>query len=68
MHFLIDTHVLLWYLDGNKQLSDKLCQTINDENNVIVVSVASLWELAIKLKLKKLNINITLPEIQAHLA
>ena len=67
MSFLIDTHVLIWYLDGNNKLEDKIRERINDEQNIIVVSIASLWELAIKQRLGKLNTKITLSEIQNHI-
>jgi PIN domain nuclease of toxin-antitoxin system len=68
MGFLIDTHILIWYLDGDKRLSNKIRQRIDDENNSIIISVASLWEIAIKLRLEKLNTKITLSEIQLHIA
>jgi PIN domain nuclease of toxin-antitoxin system len=67
MRFLIDTHILIWYLDGNKRLPDKIRGEINNDNNIVIISVASLWELAIKLSLKKIDTNITLPYIEAHI-
>ena len=67
MKFLIDTHVLVWYLDGNKKLRDKTRDLINDDDNVIIVSIASLWELAIKINLKKINTEINLPDVQAYI-
>jgi PIN domain nuclease of toxin-antitoxin system len=67
MRYLIDTHILIWYLDGNKRLPDKIKQIINDEDNTVIVSVVSLWEFSIKLKLGKLDVDLTLQEIQTHL-
>jgi PIN domain nuclease of toxin-antitoxin system len=67
MKFLIDAHVLIWYLDGNKKLRDKTRDLINNDENVVVISVASLWEFAIKINLKKINTKISLPEVQAYI-
>lgn len=54
MKFLLDTHSLIWFLDGNPRLSAHARQLIEDENNGLFVSVASLWEMAIKVSLGKL--------------
>jgi PIN domain nuclease of toxin-antitoxin system len=45
---LIDTHVMLWWALGNSQLSIKARSLLADEGNDCVVSVASVWEVAIK--------------------
>jgi PIN domain nuclease of toxin-antitoxin system len=42
MYYLIDTHVLIWYLDGNKKLPEKIREIVTYEDNEIAVSVASL--------------------------
>jgi PIN domain nuclease of toxin-antitoxin system len=68
MRFLIDTHVLVWYLDGNSKLPVKVREELNNPENTIVISIASIWELAIKLGLKKINIKNTLPEIEDYIA
>ena len=65
--FLIDTHVLVWYLDGNKRLSGEVRDLINDDDNSVAVSIASIWELAIKLSLKKIETKISLPDIEAYI-
>jgi len=39
MQFLIDTHILIWYLDGSNKLPEKIKEIINDENNIIVVTL-----------------------------
>lgn len=69
MRYLIDTHVLVWYLNGDDRLSVKLRDELDDENNVIIVSIASLWELTIKMSKEKKDIRfkITLPQLQAHI-
>ena len=51
---LIDTHVLLWWLDGDKRLLRKLRQLIQTEDNEILVSAASVWEITTKARIGKL--------------
>ena len=53
MGLLLDTHVLIWFLNGDKKLSQKAKKLIEDPNNSKIVSIASIWEIAIKLSLGK---------------
>jgi len=55
MRLLLDTHVFLWFIQGDKQLSVALRAQIEDESNVKYVSLASLWEIAIKVSVGKLT-------------
>lgn len=55
MNLLLDTHTLIWFLNGDNQLSNVARELIEKEINNKYVSVASLWEIAIKISLKKLN-------------
>jgi len=64
MNFLIDTHVLLWYLEGNRTLPGKIRNDINNSENNIFISIASFWELAIKLASGKINTKITFAQIE----
>ena len=50
MEYLLDTHIALWLLTDNKQLSHKARQMISSPSHRIYASVASLWEVAIKHK------------------
>lgn len=54
MRILLDTHVLLWWLAGDSQLPPRLRRTIGDEENIVLVSAASAWEIATKVRLGKL--------------
>lgn len=54
MKHLIDTHTLLWYLSANKQLSRIAYDAIENDQNSIFISQATLFELAIKVSLGKL--------------
>ena len=53
--YLVDTHTLLWFFNGDKRLSQTAKQILSDEQCSKFVSVASVWELAIKSNLGKLK-------------
>ncbi len=57
MNLLLDSHTLIWFLNGDNQLSNVARELIEKEINNKFVSVASLWEIAIKISLKKLTFN-----------
>ena len=60
MRYLLDTHVLIWFLlEDNEKISTKLKKIIKDPKNDIYISIATLWEITIKL-----NINKFVPEIE----
>jgi len=54
MRFLLDTHALLWWLDGDRRLSRRARTAIGNADNAVFVSAASAWELATKARLGKL--------------
>lgn len=56
MNFLLDTHTLLWFLEGKPELSNVARMTIESPVNVKWVSVATLWEIAVKMNLGKLTL------------
>lgn len=56
MRILLDTHALLWFLDDNPELSARAKVTIEHPDTETLVSIASLWEIAIKSNLGKLKI------------
>ena len=53
MDLLLDTHSLIWFLNGDEKLSDKAKSAIEDPTNSKIVSIASIWEIAIKISLFK---------------
>ena len=56
MRYLLDTHALLWALGEPTTLSPQAGDIIADPTNLIFVSVASLWECAIKASIGKLDL------------
>jgi PIN domain nuclease of toxin-antitoxin system len=58
---LVDTHVILWWLTGDDQLSDDVASRLSDEPEVHL-SAATVWEIAVKQALGKLDGPDDLPE------
>ncbi len=56
MEYLLDTHALLWIVTDDNQLSNKVREIFLDEQNEIYISIASLWEIAIKVSLNRLEL------------
>lgn len=48
MQYIIDTHILIWFLLDDKKLPKEAKEIIQDEENEIYYSTASLWEIDIK--------------------
>jgi PIN domain nuclease of toxin-antitoxin system len=53
---LLDTHVFLWWNQGDAQLSRKAVRVLADPANSLVLSVASAWEIAVKTQSGKLRL------------
>ena len=53
MRYLLDTNALLWFLAGDAKLSGRARVLIEDPNNEKLLSIVSLWEIAIKVRLEK---------------
>ncbi len=56
MKLLLDTHIFLWFINGDKRLSDDMQQDIRDPDNEVYLSVVSLWEVVVKHQLGKLSL------------
>ena len=55
--FLLDSQVVLWWLDGADRLADRALDAISQTDVDVLVSVASVWELTIKASSGKLKID-----------
>jgi PIN domain nuclease of toxin-antitoxin system len=51
---LLDTHALLWWLDGDRRLSRRARRLIDNDETAVLVSAASAWEICTKFRLGKL--------------
>ena len=56
MRALLDTSAFLWFISGSDRLSNKARNHIADFNNDLVISIASIWEIAIKTSIGKLEL------------
>jgi PIN domain nuclease of toxin-antitoxin system len=56
MELLLDTHALIWFINGDDSLPDKVKDEIKDVRNKCFLSTGSLWEIAIKTSLGKLEL------------
>ncbi len=63
MGILIDTHALIWFLNGDSQLSSAANNELKKPKLERYISKASLWEISIKVGLGKLQLNCPLAEL-----
>ena len=63
MKVLFDTHTFLWWDSDPRQLSPQALAACQDPANTLLLSVASVWEMQIKLQLGKLNLSLPLAEV-----
>ena len=64
MEYLLDTHTFLWFINGDVQLSKHAREAIGNPDAIKYVSIASFWEIAIKVNLGKLSLDM--PYIDLH--
>jgi PIN domain nuclease of toxin-antitoxin system len=55
MKLLLDTQALIWWINDDPKLGSRARSLIADDRNQVLVSVASLWEMAIKHRIGKLE-------------
>ncbi len=63
MRLLLDSHALLWFLEGNALLSTHARKAIEDASNSKYVSHATAWEIAIKVSLGKLELKVSYEDL-----
>lgn len=64
MKLLLDTHSFLWFIGESDQLSDYARQIIEHPDNVLFLSVGSLWEMSIKVSIGKLKVPLPFTRLQ----
>jgi PIN domain nuclease of toxin-antitoxin system len=64
VRLLIDTHILIWALEGSPRLSAKAKELLRDSEHEHWVSAASVWEIAIKASIRKLTLSRPLVELE----
>lgn len=63
MKLLLDTHIFIWWADQPEKLSPAALSALEDEANELLLSVASVWEMQIKIQLGKLKLSLPLKEL-----
>jgi PIN domain nuclease of toxin-antitoxin system len=54
VHLLLDTHALIWWMNESPSLPETVRRLLVDKRNTVVVSAASAWEMATKVRLGRL--------------
>ncbi len=61
MRLLLDTHSFLWFISGDERMSTTARGWVEDVQNEVFLSVASLWEMAIKISLGRVESHKIVP-------
>lgn len=59
MHYLIDTHIFIWWLSGNKKLKSSIRKILENNENHIVASVINGIEISVKARTRKIKLKTT---------
>jgi PIN domain nuclease of toxin-antitoxin system len=62
MRILLDTHIFLWFISGDSQLSPQVRDAIRDPDNEVYLSAVSVWEVIVKYQVKYQLGKLPLPE------
>ena len=65
MKIILDTHAFLWFAENSKKLSQTANILLNNQENKLLLSIASVWEMQIKIGIGKLQLEESLTEIVA---
>jgi PIN domain nuclease of toxin-antitoxin system len=68
MRLLIDTHILIWFFEGNNSLPKSRRQIVSNAQNEVFISIASIWEIAIKISIGKLTLARPLADVIKQIA
>jgi PIN domain nuclease of toxin-antitoxin system len=68
MNYLLDTHTLIWFLEDDENLALKARDSISNSSNNCFISIASLWEIAVKASIGKLHLKSDFSKLKDFLA
>lgn len=63
MNLLLNTNAIIWLAENSESLTIKARQCIESEDNIKFISIVSFWEMAIKISLDKLILNISIEQL-----
>ena len=66
MNVLLDTHTFLWFVQGSTDLSVSARDLVNNPTTTSFLSMASVWEMAIKISLGKMELQLNLSDFVSH--
>ncbi len=66
MKILLDTHAFLWFVEGSNKLSQTANSLLTEANHELFLSIASIWEMQIKISIGKLKLEASLSEVIAN--
>jgi PIN domain nuclease of toxin-antitoxin system len=67
MEYLLDTQAIIWFINGDVRLPQKVQDAVKDTGNAVDISIVSLWEIAIKRSIGKLTLATSLQDIQSQI-
>ena len=65
MDLLLDTHAFIWFVDDNDMLPHRLDAYLNDEHSNLYISMATFWEMGIKISSGKLELKQSIEQMYA---
>ena len=68
MKYLFDTHALIWYFEDSSKVPEKIVNLIDSSVNQKYICSASLWEIAIKTNIGKLEMNFSFDDLLNEIA
>jgi len=63
MMYLLDTHAVIWYFEDSQKFPQKTVGLVDNPENSVFISSVSLWEIAIKMNLGKLELKTSFDEL-----
>jgi PIN domain nuclease of toxin-antitoxin system len=66
MNYLLDTHAFIWADSEPGKLSAQVTTLLRNRRNIVFISIASLWEMQIKLQTGKITLRMPLQDIVPH--
>ncbi|MBD2290037.1 MAG: type II toxin-antitoxin system VapC family toxin [Microcystis sp.] len=63
MKLLLDTHTFIWWDSEPEKLSQRALELCRNPTNILLLSIASVWEMQIKLQLGKLSLKLPLAQM-----
>ena len=63
MNYLLDTHAIIWMFENSSKMSYSIKEIIRNPQNSITICTISIWEIAIKMNIGKLNLSLSLNEL-----